>query len=248
MRSLRQTYRDFRRVSKIVTNWPLIILHHLHIKKTPVLKLRNGSRFIYVPKAFSIEHFVEKPYDKLNVKNRIVIDAGAYAGDSAIFFALKGAQHVYALEPYPFALSIAKINIELNGLNSKVSLMSAAVAAENGYLYLDENKKGPSANLKSKGNLKTRLITVQSLLDELSISDAVLKMDIEGAEVCLLDIDKKTLNVFSEIIIEYHSEGYQALQSKLKACGYRTTLLDIRGIETVNPPNNNGLIYAVLAS
>jgi len=37
----------------------------------------------------------------LDVKGKVVIDVGAYIGDSAIYFALKGARKVIALESHP---------------------------------------------------------------------------------------------------------------------------------------------------
>jgi predicted O-methyltransferase YrrM len=39
-----------------------------------------------------LEIFEEDMYEILDVKGKIVVDVGAYIGDSAIYFALKGAK------------------------------------------------------------------------------------------------------------------------------------------------------------
>ena len=44
--------------------------------------------------------FLYEEYQTLPVKDRIVIDIGGSIGDTAIYFALKGAKKVIALEPF----------------------------------------------------------------------------------------------------------------------------------------------------
>jgi FkbM family methyltransferase len=39
----------------------------------------------------------------LGVEGRVVVDVGAFVGDSTIYFALKGADRVITVEPYPGA-------------------------------------------------------------------------------------------------------------------------------------------------
>ncbi|WOE50948.1 FkbM family methyltransferase [Sulfuracidifex metallicus] len=51
-----------------------------------------------------------------------VVDIGANIGDSAIYFALKGASHVYAFEPLPSVYKVALENIKLNSLDDKITL------------------------------------------------------------------------------------------------------------------------------
>jgi FkbM family methyltransferase len=45
-------------------------------------------------------------YEDLNVRGRVVVDVGAYIGDSAIYFALRGARKVVAVEPHPGAYEV----------------------------------------------------------------------------------------------------------------------------------------------
>jgi FkbM family methyltransferase len=241
----KETIRNILRVKKIVKNWYSIPLYHLHLTKRLVLKLRNGVKLLYVPKAFSVEHFLEEPYRMLSVSGRIVVDVGAYSGDSAIFFVRKGAKHVLAFEPFPFPYKVAKANIALNNINN-ITLFQEAIGSEDNYIFINPETKGPSANINENGQTKVRINSLSTIINKMCLSNAVLKMDCEGSEICLLGIDKKILNVFSEIILEYHQEGYKELQNKLNSCGYETILLDMKGTITNSPPVTNGLIYAKL--
>ncbi len=47
-----------------------------------------------------IRIFKEKKWDFLNVQDKSVLDIGAFVGDSSIYFILKGAKKVYAIEPH----------------------------------------------------------------------------------------------------------------------------------------------------
>ena len=63
------------------------------------------------------ETFMEKQYAWLakRAKGKTVIDLGAQAGDSAIYFLQHGARHVIAYEPDPYAFALLEKNT--NGKN-----------------------------------------------------------------------------------------------------------------------------------
>jgi len=52
-----------------------------------------------------IEIFEEGMYEMVDVKGKVVVDVGAHIGDSTIYFALKGAKRVFAIEPHPDAFA-----------------------------------------------------------------------------------------------------------------------------------------------
>jgi hypothetical protein len=45
--------------------------------------------------------FVDNPYEDLSVKNKTVVDIGGNIADSAIYFALWGANKIVCIEPLP---------------------------------------------------------------------------------------------------------------------------------------------------
>ena len=94
------------------------------------------------------EQFIEEQYGWLDVKGKDVIDIGANVGDSAIYFALKGAKHVYAFEPYPYSYKIALKNVKLNYLQSKITLLNEGCGGKGSYIKIDEAYQNlGSANL-----------------------------------------------------------------------------------------------------
>lgn len=60
--------------------------------------------------------FIDEQYCTLDVRDKIVPDVGASYGDTAIYFALKGAKKVYAYEPIPWVAKVLEKNIILNNL------------------------------------------------------------------------------------------------------------------------------------
>jgi hypothetical protein len=52
-------------------------------------------------------------WDGLNVEDKVVVDVGAFIGDSSIYFALRGASRVIAVEPHPEAY---KVMVRISGL------------------------------------------------------------------------------------------------------------------------------------
>ena len=78
------------------------------------------------------ENFLDEQFKRLHVKNRNVIDIGANVGDTAMYFALRGAKHVYAFEPYPYSYKLAIKNIKLNKLQDKITLLNEGCGGKEG--------------------------------------------------------------------------------------------------------------------
>ena len=69
--------------------------------------------------------FLDGVYENLPIQNKIVVDIGANIGDSAVYFALKGARKVIALEPFPKSYKMGKKNTEANNISTKIELLLA---------------------------------------------------------------------------------------------------------------------------
>jgi FkbM family methyltransferase len=172
-----------------------------------------------------LEIFEKKAYDFLEVKGKIVIDIGANIGDSPIYFALKGAASVVALEPYPKNYQIAKYNIELNNLTSKIILLQAGVGPKDESILVDPSYEGTGQPLKVSASGETvKVISLQSIIENYKIQSAVLKMDCEGCEYdAILSASESTLKRFSRMQIEYHY-GYRDICQKLKQIGFEVSV------------------------
>ena len=89
--------------------------------------------------------FGELCYD-VNVRGKTVLDIGANIGDSSIFFALRGASKVIALEPsYPNFLTLRE-NIRLNGFETKIVPLHIGVSAKDCIIKLPATLSGARVN------------------------------------------------------------------------------------------------------
>lgn len=196
------------------------------------------------------EVFFLRAYEKLQVNGKAVLDVGANIGDSAIYFALRGASHVYALEPYPYTWDIAVQNAEANRLGGKITILNAGISDKPGSIIIDPLFQNSSSSglWGFKSGKTVPLLTLEELAKEYGLEGAALKMDCEGAERCaLLAADSKTLRRFSSIILEYHY-GYKDISGKLRAAGFRVELLNrpSYGYNPLAPDPHfiTGLLYA----
>ncbi|MDG7002268.1 MAG: hypothetical protein JRN15_24490, partial [Nitrososphaerota archaeon] len=106
--------------------------------RTITLKSTDPSRAFYFPAGranmikslISIyEIYLGEIYRILPVKGRIVVDIGAGLGDSAVYFALKGASHLYAYEPDDTEFRSAVRNITLNQSSGIITIFNCSVIA-----------------------------------------------------------------------------------------------------------------------
>ena len=169
--------------------------------------------------------FVDNIYHHLPVKNKTVVDIGANIGDTAIYFALRGATKIICLEPFPKNYELAEKNIKINNFENNLTLLLAGCSGKRDEINVDrEYKSGNSSILKDfKKGMKVRVLTLEDILKENNLvndDSVILKMDCEGCEYeTILLADENTLRKFSHIMIEYHF-GYKNLQEKLEKCGF----------------------------
>ena len=93
-------------------------------------------------------------YDPLDVKGRRVLDVGANAGGTAVYFALRGAREGVAFEPYPFPYQFALRNVEANGLRN-VRVINAGVSGRDGTVRVTRGET-PSVTTSSLRMSRTR--------------------------------------------------------------------------------------------
>ena len=169
--------------------------------------------------------FFNEAYKFLPVKEKMVVDVGANIGDSSIYFALKGAKKVIAIEPFPKNFETAKSNAVLNNLSDKIEFLLSGCSNKNGHITIDPKKECAGGSLdETKNGIKIPLFTLKEILNTYNIDSAVLKMDCEGCEYdSILSATEQTLQKFTHIQIEYHY-GYKNLKEKLERCGFKVSV------------------------
>jgi hypothetical protein len=139
----------------------------------------------------------------------VYVDVGAHLGTHTIWFAMQcPSTHVHAFEPIPRYARAVATNAELNGVAEKVTVHEIGLG-----------DGGTDVAVHTSG-----LEFPTARLDDL-VEDrvAVLKMDVEGMEVRVLDgarriLDRDHPEVFAEA---FTTDERRALESVLEPYGYR---------------------------
>jgi FkbM family methyltransferase len=169
-----------------------------------------GLRFRDVPRSM-VEVFVDNEWGFLNVKDRHVIDVGAFNGDSSIYFVINGAEKVIAVEPHPRAYIELLINIKLNNLQSKIIPINVALG-RGGFIALpiDVSLDAVIDRIYEEGIrerskvVKVKSIKLSDLLELVDVRPDVLKLDCEGCEFDIIESDYSAISSFKELGIECH--------------------------------------------
>jgi len=204
------------------------------INRLPMELKYNGSTIKLFPNSFGgdfgglLEIFVENTYKwLLPLEQATVLDIGANIGDSSIYFALNNANKVIALEPFHETYNIAKKNIEENGLTNKITLLNAGYGKDSEVLLDDSIPQDGLSLLKpSNKGLKVKSYSLETILNQYNIDEAILKMDCEGCEYQMLNENISTLRKLKKIQIEFHY-GFKALEQKLNDAGFLVKVYDI---------------------
>jgi len=177
--------------------------------------VKENVKFLYMyPPILEVFEFGE--YGFVDVEDRIVIDIGAHVGDSSIYFALKGAKKVIAVEPHPKAFEELVKNTKLNDLETTIVPVNVAVASKPGKICIEENIDIETtlesyykvADLRGNNCVSIPAITLENIIEKhvAPYNEAlVLKMDCEGCEYDVILNDYEHIRVFDAIIFEYHA-------------------------------------------
>ncbi len=188
------------------------------------------------------ELFVEGEYSDLQVRDAVVIDIGANLGDTAVYFASRGAHRVIAYEPFPATFALAKQTVGRNDCADRVRLVCAGAASRSGSATAAVDSRTQSGRWsvvagnstdRSSGNdryLRREQIQFVSLADILQ--DAVTaaagrpiacKIDCEGAEFELLlgAPLPPAFEYVTQLVIETHDQPPDPIAALLRERGYQ---------------------------
>lgn len=169
-------------------------------------------------------------YPREYFSKKVIIDVGAYIGDTAILFSkCYGAKKVIAIEPNPIHYKVLLFNLRLNKV-SNVEVMNRALCSEGSKEVCIEGL-GHSAKTKEiLGNDECNCLINCVGLDEVirKYEPDTAKIDCEGCEYdVILNTDPEILKKVSTYIIEFHNKYFEERITKyLRELGYvkvRTT-------------------------
>jgi len=173
----------------------------------------NGFRFKRLGYTF-IDIFLREDYFDVDVRDRDVVDVGAYVGDSSIYFIQRGAFRVVAIEPHPFTYDMLHYHVTENKLLfplvGYIKPVNAGLASKPGRICVEGDTSKVAVTYFKPGDCSITVpaITLSELINEYKIDpgDAVLKMDCEGCEFDVILNDYEHVRLFREVVLEYHGD------------------------------------------
>ncbi len=175
----------------ILYDYPKSLIYYLKIllqvnwdDVITTISLKNSEKIIE-------DELKSKSHVLLNVKNRHVIDLGAFNGDTAIYYMLHGAREVDAYEAKKELVEVANRMVKKYKLDKKIRIHHMFVTSKQ---FNEFAKK---------------------------VTNAALKVDIEGGERELfINASSEALDKFSVMHIEYHY-GYLDILKRLEKEGFK---------------------------
>jgi biofilm PGA synthesis N-glycosyltransferase PgaC len=217
-----------------VGNWPTYLYHYLLRKTDPVeYQMRNGVRLVDGTGTLAgtmAVVFVRREYGELS-RFRTIVDIGAHMGSFAIYAAKSCPNaRIYCYEPEEQNFNLLKQNIDINGLEGRVTAIQAAVAGTQdsrdlavGGSLLNSFHIHPANSRRQRVNCTTLSdIIAGHRLEAIDL----LKMNCEGAEYEILEqCSSADFDRIANIRLEYHNldapnKDGESLSRFLEARGY----------------------------
>lgn len=189
------------------------IPHGFPMKNGLRLAKYKGNRILFPSREdpFFDDVFLRDVYYPYKPKNRdTVFDVGAHMG----FFTVKVGKHVeklIAFEPDPYNFRFLLMNIENNAL-SNVRAFNCALGDRDDYAFLKRGYGyGRTRLTETNTGYRVLVRTLDTLVRELSVIPSMVKVDVEGHEMKVLEGAKSTLTRYKPrlILASYHYQ-YQS--------------------------------------
>ena len=178
----------------------------------------NEELFIYDKYILPFNQFeIEVFYDKSGmnyikninqVKNKNIIDAGGYIGDSAIVFSDYTDKNIYSFEPFLQNYNLMLKTIELNKKNNIIPV-NMALGNENKEISIYSNSDTANSGLSVETKQsdinsfenKVKMVTLDSYVKENNIEVGLIKTDLEGFEQSFLKGAIETIKEQKPVLI-----------------------------------------------
>lgn len=208
----------------------------------------NGFTFVQpAAERWMPQIMLEDPWrtKQQNLQGKIVVDIGAFIGDSSIAYAIGGAR-VHAFEAVPIFANYAARNAKLNGLDKRISVHPVGLSNRSGVVK-DPDEIRSIASMShnclpdNAESQQIQLVDAVTYLQTHGITHAdIVKMNCEGCEYDLIG-DARLLHYLNpeRVLVDYHY-GSQPLKKVLAECNYE--------VEDTNPGEERGTLFAARRS
>ena len=126
------------------------------------------------------------------IKNKDIIDAGAFTGDTSLPLSKRTTKNVYAFEPFKDSFEILKKNIDDNNIENIIPVNKSLgnINGERSLFLSGNNVQGitSDATLRNYDNeIKVEETTIDTFVEENNLEVGFITIDVEGAEMDLLE-------------------------------------------------------------
>ncbi len=153
---------------------------------------------------------------------------------------------VHSFEPVPETFALLEKNVKHNGVGGKVRLNQKALSRESGNVYITSTHDigNHLEGMKKQGTVEVECLTMDSYVEKEGIRSLdLIKCDVEGAELLVLEGAKKTLERFKprlllEIVDAWtrrFSYGPKDILDFMKDIGYDSYFIGKEGALVPNP-------------
>jgi FkbM family methyltransferase len=161
------------------------------------------------PCAAYYKHFVEELNSLDEIRNKCIIDAGAYIGDSALFLSGYTQNKIFAFEPVLSNYEMLLRTIQLNDLKN-VTPLNLGLGARDELINIVSDFSASRYSNASTGvtnTESTHVTTLDDFVQKNGLAVGLIKVDVEGFEKQLLEGAMKTIREQkpSLLLSIYHS-------------------------------------------
>lgn len=130
--------------------------------------------------------------DREFLKDKDIIDAGAFTGDTSLPLSKVTSKNVYAFEPFEESFGLLEKNIADNNIENIIPVMKSLgnIDGERSLYLSGENVQGITSNPEIREydtELKVQETTVDKFVEENNLDVGYITIDVEGAEMDLLN-------------------------------------------------------------
>ena len=175
-----------------------------------------------------------------SVRNKDIIDAGGYVGDTALLFSSYTDKSIHVFEASPSNMDIIRETIRLNHLDNIVPV-SKALGEKSGTATFSLGERNSCNSLVERpgynypDHIEVPVVTLDDYVRENNIEVGLIKVDIEGGEQLLLRGAVETIRTQHPILLIsiYHSANdfFEIKPMIEKMCGKYT----FRIVKPTNP-------------
>lgn len=165
----------------------------------------------------------------------ISFNVGANIGVYTLLFS-RFSKFVYSFEPNPRNLSFLYRMLEINKIKN-AQVIRSAVSDFVGFYSFKETNSCATGKLDDEGNLKVRVTSLDKFIEKSKILPDVIKIDVEGAELSVLEGAKNCILEYHPVIVlETHGDELKKKCFEfLKDLNYKEIIpLDSESIKKAN--------------